>query len=159
MYRIKVVEVEVPPLRTRPEDIEPLVAHFTDRFNKKNNSKKYFQRRTLEVLKRYSWPGNVRELESVVEKHLVVSNESMIRPDDLDLRLYDAAPTPMRGLTFGQFRDLKRDDELNFLETTIREAGGNKAEAARRLQVSANHLQHLLNGAKAAKRTNGESNL
>jgi DNA-binding NtrC family response regulator len=159
MYRIKVVEVEVPALRTRPEDIEPLVAHFTDRFNKKNNSKKYFQRRTLDVLKRYSWPGNVRELESVVEKHLVVSNESMIRPDDLDLRLYDAAPTPLRGLTFLQFRDLKRDDELNFLETTIREAGGNKAEAARRLQVSANHLQHLLNGAKAAKRIEEVRNL
>ncbi len=151
MYRIKVVDVEVPSLRTRPDDIEPLVAHFTERFNKKNVSKKYFQRRTLEVLKRYSWPGNIRELEGVVEKHLVVSNESMIRPDDLDLRLYEAPTAAVRGLTFAQFRDLKRDDELNFLETTIREAGGNKAEAARRLQVSANHLQHLLNGAKGAK--------
>lgn len=148
MYRIKVVDVEVPPLRSRPDDIEPLVAHFTERFNKKNASKKYFQRRTLDVLKRYSWPGNVRELEAVVEKHLVVSNESMIRPDDLDLRLYESSPSAIRGLTFAQFRNLKRDDELNFLENTIQEAGGNKAEAARRLQITANHLQHLLKQAE-----------
>ena len=148
MYRIKVVDIEVPPLRTRPDDIEPLVAHFTERFNKKNSSKKYFQRRTLDVLKRYSWPGNVRELEAVVEKHLVVSNESMIRPDNLDLRLYEASPSIARGLTFSQFRNLKRDDELNFLENTIQEAGGNKAEAARRLQITSNHLQHLLKQAE-----------
>lgn len=148
MYRIKVVDIEVPPLRTRPDDIEPLVAHFTERFNRKNSSKKYFQRRTLDVLKRYSWPGNVRELEAVVEKHLVVSNESMIRPDDLDLRLYESSPSIARGLTFSQFRNLKRDDELNFLENSIQEAGGNKAEAARRLQITANHLQHLLKQAE-----------
>jgi DNA-binding NtrC family response regulator len=150
MYRIRVVDVEVPPLRVRPDDIEPLVAHFTERFNRKNGSKKYFQRRTLDVLKRYSWPGNVRELEGVVEKHMVVSNESMIRPDDLDLRLYEANPSGLGrhggggGLTFAEFRSLKRDDELSFLENAIKETGGNKAEAARRLQITANHLQHLL---------------
>ncbi|MBK7962553.1 MAG: sigma-54-dependent Fis family transcriptional regulator [Bdellovibrionales bacterium] len=154
MYRIRVVDVEVPPLRVRPDDIEPLVAHFTERFNRKNGSKKYFQRRTLDVLKRYSWPGNVRELEGVVEKHMVVSNESMIRPDDLDLRLYEASQSGAGrsggggggggGLTFAGFRSLKRDDELSFLENAIKETGGNKAEAARRLQITANHLQHLL---------------
>ena len=151
MYRIRVVEVDVPPLRTRTEDIEPLVAHFTDRYNKKNDTKKFFQRRTLEVLKRYSWPGNVRELEGIVEKHLVVSNENMIRPDDLDIKLYESTPALARGLTFAQFRDLRRDDEMQFLESTIEDAGGNKAEAARRLQITANHLQHLLNGTKASR--------
>lgn len=77
---------------------------------------------------------------------------SRSRPDDLDFKLYEATPTVPRGLTFTQFRDLKRDDELKFLQSTIQEAGGNKAEAARRLQVTANHLQHLLNGAKGGKR-------
>ena len=141
----------MPPLRLRMEDIEPLVAHFTDRFNKKNSTKKFFQRRTLDVFKRYSWPGNVRELEAMVEKHLVISNENMIRPDDLDLKLYGSMPSLARGVTFAQFRKLCRDDELKFLGAAIEDTGGNKAEAARRLQVSANHLQHLLNGAKAVK--------
>lgn len=93
----------------------------------------------------------MRELESIVEKHLVVSNGNMIRPDDLDLKLYESTPALARGLTFEQFRGLRRDDELKFLESTIEDAGGNKAEAARRLQVSANHLQHLLNGPKTER--------
>jgi two-component system NtrC family response regulator len=150
IYRIKVVEIEVPPLRARTEDIEPLVAHFTDGYNKKNASQKFFQRRTLEVLRRYPWPGNIRELESAVERHLVISNETMIRPEDLDLKLYESASTLSRGLTFAQFRDLRRDNELQFLEDTIEAASGNKAEAARRLQIAANHLQHLLNKAKVS---------
>ncbi len=144
MYRIKVVEVVAPPLRNRTEDIEPLVAHFTDRYNKKNGAKKFFQRRTLDVLKRYSWPGNVRELETTVEKHLVVSNENMIRPDDLDLKLYEPTSAAARGLTFEQYRNLRQEEEVKFLNTTIEDTGGNKAEAARRLAISANHLQHLL---------------
>ena len=144
MYRIKVVEIEVPSLRNRTEDIEPLVAYFTDRYNKKHGTKKFFQRRTLEVLKRYSWPGNVRELETTVEKHLVVSNENMIRPDDLDLKLYEATPAVSRGLTLEQFRSVRQQEELNFVKTAIEDSGGNKAEAARRLAISANHLQHLL---------------
>lgn len=144
MYRIKVVDVEIEPLRNRTEDIEPLVAHFTERFNKKHGTKKFFQRRTLEVLKKYSWPGNVRELQTTVEKHLVVCSENMIRPDDLDPKLYEATPSAMRGRTFEQYRNMRQEEELKFLQCTIEDAGGNKAEAARRLAISANHLQHLL---------------
>lgn len=151
MYRIKVVEVEVPALRTRIEDIEPLVSHFTDRYNKKNESKKYFQRRTLAVLKQYSWPGNVRQLEAMVEKHLVVSDESMIRPEDLDLKLYEAIPGAGQGLTLDQYRNHVRDQELSFLETAIEESGGNKAEAARRLQIKPSHLNHLMIGSRESK--------
>lgn len=151
MYRIRVVEVEVPALRTRIEDIEPLVSHFTDRYNKKNESKKYFQRRTLAVLKQYSWPGNVRQLEAMVEKHLVVSDESMIRPEDLDLKFFEAIPVAGHGLTLDQYRNLVRDQELSFLETAIEESCGNKAEAARRLQIKPSHLNHLMNGARETK--------
>lgn len=83
--------------------------------------------------------------------HLVVSNENLIWPDDLDLKLYESTPAIARGLSFAQLRDVRRDDELKFLESTIQDSGGNKAEAARRLQITTNHLQHLLNGLKASK--------
>lgn len=143
-YRIKVVQVEIPPLRSRVDDIEPLVAHFTDRYNKKYGTKKFFQRRTLDVFKRYSWPGNVRELEAMIEQHLVISDESMIGPSDLDLKLYGNQVETVAGLTFARFREMKESEESHFLHSALQESGGNKAEAARRLDISPNHLRHLL---------------
>ena len=146
IYRIRVVEIDVPALRTRPEDIEPLVEHFSAKFNRKNKSNKYFQRRTLEILKRYSWPGNVRELESTIERHLIMApkDEKMIRPEHLDRKLYEAQPTSVSGLTLGEFRRHHNHGLLGFLEGTIDLAEGNKAEAARRLGIKGNHLNELL---------------
>ena len=143
-YRIKVVQVDLPSLRARPDDIEPLVAYFTDRFNRKNGTKKFFQRRTLEVLKKYAWPGNVRELEGMVEQHLVVTDEPMIRPSDLDHKFYASQVGTVSGLTFEEFRQQKQSEEVQFLTSTIEQTGGNKTEAARRLGISDNHLRHLL---------------
>ena len=143
-YRINVVQVDLPPLRARVDDIEPLVGFFTERYNKKHNTTKYFQRRTVEILKKYSWPGNVRELESMVEKHLVITDSSIIGPSDLDPKFYENQSAGAAGLTFEQFRKLKHDEEIKFLNATLKETGGNKAQAARRLGISDNHLRHLL---------------
>lgn len=144
-YRIKVVEVDLPPLRARVDDVEPLVAFFTDRYNKKNGTNKFFQRRTLDVLKKYAWPGNVRELEGMVEQHLVVTDGSMVAPIALDPKLYgNQAEGAASGVTFEQFRKQKQTEEVKFLQSTLEETGGNKAEAARRLGISDNHLRHLL---------------
>lgn len=144
IYRIRVVELEVPTLRSRPEDIEPLVEYFTARYNKKYGTNKYFQRRTLEVLKRYSWPGNIRELEAIIERHLVIVPEKLIRPEHLDRKLYEAKPTSPSGMTLNQFRQRHNHDLLGFLQHTIDLAEGNKAEAARRLGIRSNHLNELL---------------
>jgi DNA-binding NtrC family response regulator len=144
-YRIKVVEVDLPPLRARVDDVEPLVAFFTDRYNKKNGTNKFFQRRTLDVLKKYAWPGNVRELEGMVEQHLVITEGSMVAPIALDPKLFgNQAEGAASGVTFEQFRKQKQTEEVKFLLRTLEETGGNKAEAARRLGITDNHLRHLL---------------
>lgn len=143
MYRIKVVEIELPPLRDRIEDIEPLVGYFTATINEKNKTNKYFQRRTLDVLKRYSWPGNVRELQGVVERQLVICEGQAVTPDDLDLKLYQADSRTRLGLTYAQFKASLEKEEKEFLQAVIA-ASGSKAEAARRLEVKPTHLQYLL---------------
>lgn len=143
-YRIKVVQVDLPSLRTRPDDIEPLVAFFTDRYNRKNGTNKFFQRRTLEMLKRYSWPGNVRELEAMVEQHLVTCDGSIVGTSDLDHKFYGNQVKTASGLSLDDFRNLKQAEERDFLETTLKASGGNKMEAARRLGITDNHLRHLL---------------
>ena len=149
IYRIRVVEIEVPTLRSRPEDIEPLVEHFNAQFNKRSGSNKFFQRRTLEILKRYAWPGNVRELEATIERHLIMVPERLIRPEHIERKLYEAQPTSIAGLTLGESRRHQSKALLELINGTIDLAEGNKAEAARRLGIKGNHLNELLKDTRA----------
>lgn len=152
MYRIKVAEIQLPPLRERPEDIEPLVAHFTSVFNQKYGFNRHFQYRALDVLKKYSWPGNIRELSSVVEKHLIESDSSVVRPDDLDLKLYEKSDLKLTNqLTLAELDDQQNAAKIELIVQTV-ELAGSKAEAARRLGIKPTHLQYLLNESKAAKK-------
>jgi DNA-binding NtrC family response regulator len=144
-----VVEIELPSLRSRPEDIEPLVEHFTAVFNKKHGTKKYFQHKTLDTLKRYPWPGNIRELEGAIERHIILSPEQLIRPEHIESKFYETPPASALGLTLGQFRQATHRSLLDFLENTIELSEGNKAEAARRLGIKGNHLNELLKDTKS----------
>lgn len=72
-YRLNVVQVEVPPLRDRVEDIGYLGKYFLDRFNKKYNKQLVFSKRALSLLEQYEWPGNVRQLENMVEQLVILS--------------------------------------------------------------------------------------
>lgn len=149
-YRLKVADIELPALRDRVEDIELLVAHFTQLFNEKYGFVKHFQHKTLEVLKRYSWPGNIRELAAVVEKHLIDCKDIVVTPEDLDLKLYESEVTKTGKMTLSDFENSQNRSKIEFLHKTIKQVGS-KAEAARRLGVSPTHLQYLLNESKAAK--------
>lgn len=152
MYRIKIAELELPPLRERPEDIEPLVAHFTSELNKKYGYNCHFQHRTLEVLRNYSWPGNIRELSGVVEKHLIQADGPVVRPDHLDLKFYEKiGGKQVQPVTLAELDDQQNKAKITLILQTI-ESTASKAEAARRLGIKPTHLQYLLNESKAAKK-------
>lgn len=76
-YRLNVVEIYIPPLRSRKNDILPLINFFLIEFNKKYNVTRYFSETALSILKNYKWQGNVRELKHVVER-LVITSDTMI---------------------------------------------------------------------------------
>lgn len=153
MYRIKVAEVELPALRDRIEDVEILVAYFTNVFNQKHGFSRHFQSRTLDVLKKYAWPGNVRELGAVVEKHLIQSSGPVVKPEDLDLKLYEEPANGVHSkITLADLDDQYNRTKIAHILQTIEESGS-KVEAARRLGVKPNHLQYLINGSKAAKQS------
>jgi len=85
-YRLSVVPLEVPPLRDRMEDIEPLVHHFIEHFNKelsKNVSECSVE--AMQRLEAYDWPGNVRELRNVIERAMLLETEEVILPEQLVL--------------------------------------------------------------------------
>jgi formate hydrogenlyase transcriptional activator len=81
-YRLNVFPVHVPALRERPEDIPPLVAHFTEKFGERFGRKiERIERKTLDVLQAHRWPGNVRELENTVERAVILSRNGALTID------------------------------------------------------------------------------
>ena len=77
-FRLNVIPLEIPPLRKRLEDIEPLASHFLNKFNRKYRKDKQFTPDALKALTAYHWPGNIRELENLVERMVIVVDEAYI---------------------------------------------------------------------------------
>jgi PAS domain S-box-containing protein len=128
-YRLKVVEIKLPPLRDRRDDIPLLLEHFRDKFNVK--FKKNIEGVSADVLKalnKYSWPGNVRELEHAVEHAFVLCNQNIITIEHLPLE-FMKIPGMRRSSGSGQGNDL--DPTLAALTQTA----WNKAKAARLLGI------------------------
>lgn len=82
-YRINVIQVEIPAIRNRKEDIEPLLAKFLNYYNCKYNLEKSFSKNVLEILINYSWPGNIREIKNLVEQMIIISKGKEIEYQDL----------------------------------------------------------------------------
>jgi two-component system response regulator AtoC len=83
-YRLNVVPIHLPPLRDRPEDVEPLLEHFLARSNERlNKDVKGFTGEALEALRAYAWPGNIRELENLVERMVLFASADRIGLDEL----------------------------------------------------------------------------
>ena len=97
-YRLKVVSLEIPPLRERKEDIPELVNYFLAKYTKKNNKQvSHLTREAMSALAKYTWPGNVRELENAIERAVALANTAQIDTDDLPaevLRPESPALTP-----------------------------------------------------------------
>lgn len=87
-YRINVIEIRIPPLRERTEDINPLVHHFLEKYGKISGKEmEGVTKEAMRYLFNYNWPGNVRELESAVERAIVMSRDNIIDVDDLPVSL------------------------------------------------------------------------
>ena len=129
LYRINTVEIHVPPLRERPDDIGLLIGHYAQRFAKKyGKAVAPLSAMTLDELRGYSWPGNVRELVHAVERAVIMAEDSSLRIQDL-LVQGRAAAAP---------QDPQRELNLEALEeTAIRQAiakhAGNMSKAAQEL--------------------------
>ena len=142
-YRLNVVQIRMPPLRERREDIPRLAEHFLDRFRKERASAPVrFSPEALNRLQAYDWPGNVREMKNAIERAMVISRPPEIKAEDLPTFARPAsAPGTHVGRSFKEAVDaFKRD----FLSLTLQHAGGNRSLAARHLGVQRTYLSRLL---------------
>jgi two-component system, NtrC family, response regulator HydG len=147
-YRINVVDIRVPPLRDRLEDLMPLLAHFLEKQCRRlGRPQATVSAEALEQLRRHSWPGNVRELENVIERALVLGRGPAIELDDLPEAL-KIAPAPGPPATIG--RPLAAVEREHIL-STLQAVDGNKSAAARALGLNRKTLYRKLIHASRAR--------
>ena len=82
-YRLKVIEIHLPPLRDRLEDLPDLVNHFLARYSERSEKRiSHVSEEAMELLKKYDWPGNIRELEHSIERAVAMSKSPVLFPED-----------------------------------------------------------------------------
>ena len=131
-YRIRGAMLELPPLRERPQDIEPVIIATTEKFNLAQKTKKGFLTRTVRAMERLYWKGNIRELENVVEEYLTECPENKISPEVLDLKLYRESPTLKDA--FYQLRARHDQEEREFFQRMISTCRSQR-DAAKQLDI------------------------
>ncbi|KPJ58292.1 MAG: hypothetical protein AMJ42_03565 [Deltaproteobacteria bacterium DG_8] len=135
-YRINVINIHLPPLRERKEDIPLLVEHFI----KESNGKKRISEKALNQLMKYSYPGNVRELRNIIERALMLCESNLINYKDLPLEVRkDARRSQLPSNVGRQELTLERMERETILQA-LKQVKGNKLKAAKLLNISRSTL-------------------
>ena len=147
-FRLRVVELIVPPLRKRPEDITDLAHFFLKRYVEETGRKiQGFTPQALEQMRQYRWPGNVREMKNVVERAVVLARGELLGIEDLNLSnlatASDSAELILGDLDQFEPRSLA-DVERQHILATLRKFGWNKSRAARSLGIERSTLDRKI---------------
>lgn len=143
-YRLNVIQIQLPPLRGRPEDILPLADHFLARSAERSRKTvRGWRESAKQLLLGHGWPGNVRELENVVERAVALAESDLIGPEDLPQTIQERksqdrlATAVAQGFTLDQL-------EREYIERVLELEGGNKTRAAQRLGLDRKTLYRKL---------------
>jgi DNA-binding NtrC family response regulator len=143
-YRLNVVAIDIPPLREHKDDIPALVNFFLEKFSRESETAVHgITPAAMKVLIDHHWPGNVRELQNVIERAVTLSTNATLDVDDIHLDKprqragSETSATLPEGMTLEQWED-------EMIREALRNAGGNKSQAARALGLSRNALRYRL---------------
>lgn len=147
-YRLNILPLTMPPLRQRPEDIEPLVDFFLRKYNKKYNKNIHLTPEYMNAIKAYSWPGNVRELKNVIQRYVITDGSALhntiqiIQPTGSH---ETARQTPLFENTFARhydepvaYKEFKQKYETEYFKNILEQTKGNvsKVSAITGLHIS-----------------------
>jgi len=136
-YRLNVVPIYIPPLRERRDDVQPLIFHFLEKFNKTYQKEKKFSPEVIEALCKYDFPGNIRELANIIERLVVITEKDRIENQDLPSAIVDyrIKKIPYSFLFEGiPLRDAIKKCESHIIENTLKKYNS-QHEAAKALKV------------------------
>jgi two-component system response regulator AtoC len=150
LYRLNVIQLHLPPLRERSDDIPLLVAHFILKHSLKDQLPATIDEETMRALSAYSWPGNVRELENVVERAITLSQGGRITSNDLPPRIWlehsgNATPPLTADDLADLFSGLPSLDELErrYILHVLDATGSNRKRAAEILGINRKTLYRM----------------
>lgn len=140
LYRINTVEITLPPLRMRTDDIPLLAQHFLRMYTTKYRKEKTLDDDTIKYLQDYAWPGNVRELQHAIERAVIMSEHAVLKKNDFLFASRKGAPAPAT-----RQEPLNLDDmERNAIITAIQKYQGNMSKVAKALGVGRTTLYRKL---------------
>ncbi len=145
-FRLNVIQIVIPPLRERPEDILPLARFFIDHYNRKfRRNIEDISEPAARLMLAHDWPGNVRELRNAVERAMILEESSTIQAASLPISIQRpeargaaaAVEIPSQGLSL-------EDNERMLLAKALEKTGGNQTQAARLLQITRDTLRYKM---------------
>ncbi|MEI6409106.1 MAG: sigma-54 dependent transcriptional regulator [Bacteroidota bacterium] len=141
LYRINTIEIQLPPLRERTEDIDILATHFLKQFAQKyNRPVRTLSAALLKEMHRYPWPGNIRELQHAVERAVIMGQNETLQPEDFFFRDMDAS-----GGQAGELASMNLDEmEKQLIIRALSKHYGNITEAAQELGLTRASLYRRL---------------
>jgi Nif-specific regulatory protein len=146
-YRLNVLEIEMPALRKRSEDIPLLANYFAIKYGEKCNRKVLgISPEAQKCLVAYDWPGNVRELENTIERAVVLGTTERILVEDLPEAILESeTPSAPAG---SRYHETLTEKKKQLIVEAVNESNGNYTEAAKRLGVHPNYLHRLIRNLK-----------
>ncbi len=143
------MRIHAPSLQDHREDIPEFATHFLRHYSDSYQKPMVcIEPDAMATLEGYSWPGNVRELENVIQRAIIVAQDSSIRVEDFPQNIQDEAIVSIDDYqTAGSFERQLRDYKIKLAVAAVREHNGNKTLAARSLQISRAYLHRLIRGA------------
>ncbi len=145
-YRMNVVNINIPPLRSRREDIEPLTRYFLEKYSTETGRKiSDLAPRALSCLLAYDWPGNVRELQNAIERAVVLSKNSILTPRDFPQSVQGddqiCLQIPEKG---GSLTEILEDLERQLILQTLQREDGSQTRAAETLGIKRTTLRYKM---------------
>lgn len=144
-YRLNVITVRIPPLRSRREDILGLAETFLTYYGQKNKKEmRGFSKEAMDVFLRHAYPGNVRELENAIERAVVMARGDVLDVDDLPEVMRGASKKEQRAVSVGSLPDRLETIEQEAIEEAMEKANGVQSQAARLLGINERNLRYKL---------------
>jgi DNA-binding NtrC family response regulator len=146
LYRLRVLQIQLPPLRERVDDLELLASHFLEELNRSERTNKWFTRQAIQRMQGYSWPGNVRELKNVVHGAFILADDDI----GTDALSGDITGESTQGLAVEiRVGSSVAEAERRLLLATLHDCRGDKKRTAEILGVSLKTLYNRLSAYKA----------
>jgi Nif-specific regulatory protein len=143
-YRLNVINISIPPLRERREDIPLLAEYFLKKYSVEMNRKIMgFSKEAIKCLTNYNWPGNIRELQNTIENIVVFAKNYIIQVNDIPTRIHITSEQILEDYN-GSLKESQNKFKKRYITQVLKQTNGNRTEAAKRLKIQRTYLSRLV---------------